>query len=239
MKLYPLSPTSGTAINIQKFSKKLGIDVITQSGNFNTIVIIGNGTPDDIVFAIICHHLNGTKVVAIDKPAKKTGVAVLDFLQSYLDSAKIKKLVVLVDQEDKKLNDIFRDAERRPRKLNVKIEEKEEMKEESRLKIYTCKLGNKRFELILIINGCDDIKTETHSIEDHLLKVVIEEGLDYNTDYKNSKDFWNSLNETQQLEILRKIKDSKKIFEAVFRQQIKGCKKLEKEIKRRKCSNPQ
>jgi len=56
MKLYPLVPTSKLATNIAKISKKLRMGVvITKAERLDCVVIIANGTPDDIAFSVVCY----------------------------------------------------------------------------------------------------------------------------------------------------------------------------------------
>ena len=49
--------------------------------NLKDIVIITNGTPDDIVFSIIAYHQNGRKIIGIVKP-EKTRLGAIDSIQN-------------------------------------------------------------------------------------------------------------------------------------------------------------
>ena len=73
MKLYPLEPSSRLATNIARISKKTRMDVLIKGVNMadlDCLVVIGDGTPDDIAFSIIAFHLNGNgdKIAGIVKP---------------------------------------------------------------------------------------------------------------------------------------------------------------------------
>ena len=50
MKLYPFGPTDKLAINIARISRKLKLNVIdTEAGRLDGLIIVADGTPDDIV----------------------------------------------------------------------------------------------------------------------------------------------------------------------------------------------
>ena len=81
MKLYPLEPSSRLATNIEGISKKTGMDVLIKGVNIadlDCLVVIGDGTPDDIAFSIIAFHLNGDKIAGIVKPEKETRYACIN-----------------------------------------------------------------------------------------------------------------------------------------------------------------
>lgn len=49
MRFFPLEPTSRTAANLRRLERDLGLRIIEEMGGVDKIVIIGDGTPDDIV----------------------------------------------------------------------------------------------------------------------------------------------------------------------------------------------
>ncbi|MGQ4915329.1 MAG: hypothetical protein ACP6IU_11395 [Candidatus Asgardarchaeia archaeon] len=112
MKLFPLNPTQRLAINLQKISRKLKIQAITMKSddNLKDIVIITNGTPDDIVFSIIAYHQNGRKIIGIVKP-EKTRLGAIDSIPKYIKH-KIKNLMIIIDQEDEELKNLFAQVEK-------------------------------------------------------------------------------------------------------------------------------
>ena len=118
MKLYLFKPTNKLAKNISKISTRLGIEVsTTESDPLSGIIVIGNGTPDDQVVAVISHRLNGKKVVGIAKPTKKW-LGVFNSLPVYLRHLKEgMKLAILIDQETESLESIFNEIKKRVKEL--------------------------------------------------------------------------------------------------------------------------
>ncbi len=53
MKLYTLDPSNRLATNIARISKRINMNVLTkfEPPSFDTLVVIGDGTPDDIAFS--------------------------------------------------------------------------------------------------------------------------------------------------------------------------------------------
>jgi len=80
--------------------------------------------------------------------------------------------------------------------------------------------------LILVINGLDEIHTDKHSIEDHLLKAAEKLSMEIG-DFENSKAAWESLPHDLQLKIFEDLRTHRKLMESVFPQQVLGCKYIE------------
>ena len=79
--------------------------------------------------------------------------------------------------------------------------------------------------MILVINGLDEIHTDRHSIEDHLLKAAAMLSIDVG-DFENSKEAWESITHDRQLKIYKELKEKRKMVESVFPQQVQGCNYL-------------
>jgi len=219
MKLYPLDPSSRLAINIRKISKKLGIKVVvTKEENLDRMVVITDGTPDDMVFAIISHHLNGDKTIRIVKPSV-TRLDALDLIKTYL-KLKINKIMFLIDQETDPLGQIFEKVKERLSDMGISIDNE---KEGHRFRIYECRHAGKLFKVIIVINGLDDIPTERHAIEDHLIKIAKIEVKG------SSKTTWWNLNQDKRDEVFKILKKDEKAVKQIFPQQIEGCKYLMEE----------
>jgi len=212
MRLYPLEPTGRLALNITRISRKLHIDVLTtglsedQKRSLRSMILVTDGTPDDIVAAILAKHLDGETIVAIAK-TRRTRVEALSVIPTYLTQirgARIENLVALMDQEDEELNDIYESTSATLEGHGITIESQERMDE--RLGKYRCSHGGREFTLILIVNGLNAIKSSKHTIEDHLLyaaarllrleelRKMIEEGVDDPKDlWRTQKDRWESV----------------------------------------------
>lgn len=109
MKLFFLEPSSRTAINVTRLNRcgyeirRLIIDWTTEIA---ALVVLADGTPDDIVVGILSYHLNGEKVIGLVKSSKATPLGVFSQLKTYL-SINIERILVLIDQEDKEPDELF------------------------------------------------------------------------------------------------------------------------------------
>ena len=222
MRLVFLDPTSDLASNIRTISRKLRINVVTYIDTFDTIIVVSNGTPDDQVMGIICHYCNGERIAGIAKPPGITGYAVIDLLVNYL-KFRIKNIVILKDQEQETIDEVFKNFKERLNKNNIKHNL---IKKEARLMIYNCSHAGREFRIIFILNGLD--KFEKHSIEDHLVKCA-EEFLKVKIDdKKDPKKVWKGLTREQQEEIFKKLKERKNKAYLIFPQHFEAFKFLEK-----------
>lgn len=156
------------------------------------MIVIGDGTPDDHVMAMVCYHVNGRDLAWIVKPEEKTGLASLELVTLYVEQFKqrTKAYLFLVDQEELSIEDLFGEAERRLTGAGVELVNVEHR--ENRIAFYRCRRGPNPFGLILVVNGLDEILSTRHTVEDHLAAAG---GLDASGD---SKDSWLKLDRTQQ-----------------------------------------
>jgi len=223
MKLYPLDPSNRLATNIAGNSKRIKMNVLIEyvkPRDLDTLVVIGDGTPDDIVFSIIAFHSEADKIVGIFKP-KIRGFGVIDLIPTYLKE-NIHKILVLLDQDDYTLSTFHEKLQKSLQKVatsELKIIDEDCGK---RLRVYSGKYGSKEFELILDINGLDEIPTDQHTIEDHLLKAAKMLSIDVDN-FENSKKAWQSITPERQLKIFKDLKTKRKLVGTIFPQQVKGC----------------
>jgi hypothetical protein len=225
MKLRFLYPTSRTAINVHRL-KRCGYDtsrIIDQdlSASTSQLIVLGNGSPEDKVIGILSYHLDGNNVIAIVKPTS-TRLSVLDQLKTYLD-LKFEKILLLVDQDDLNLNDLFDEAARRLGEIGVNAQERGDIEEIDRFRVYECALDNKRFEVIIVVSGLEEICASKHTIEDHLTKAA---GIDIT---ENSKDSWHAhmhSNPRDEEDVFRLLQN-RDVVDVLFSQHISGCKCLE------------
>ncbi|KAF5432202.1 hypothetical protein C5S39_04165 [Candidatus Methanophagaceae archaeon] len=192
--------------------------------DFDTLVVIGDGTPDDIAVSIIAFHSEADKIVGIVKPPGITGLGVIDLIPRYL-KGNIHKILVLLDQEDNILSEIHEILQKRLQKVATRELEIIEEKTEKRLRVYNGKYGGKEFELILVINGLDEIRTDQHTIEDHLLKAAEMFSIDVG-DFEKSKKAWQAIIPERQLKIFKELKAKRKLVGTIFPQQVEGCEYL-------------
>jgi hypothetical protein len=228
MKLYPLEPSSKLAAKISGVSKRIKMDVFVKGLNTadsHSLVVIGNGTPDDIAFSIVAFHLNGDKIAGIVKPKTERRYSFINMIPLYL-SGKIRNILILMDQEDDPLTAIYERIKKDLERLATGEIELTKEETTERVRVYKGSYGSKEFELILVINGLDEIGVGKHSIEDHLLKAAGEVSIEVG-DFGNAKDAWRALSNDQQLSIYKVLKDHRKLLESVFPQQVFGCQYIE------------
>ncbi|MBE0516324.1 MAG: hypothetical protein IBX41_02880 [Methanophagales archaeon] len=231
MRLYPVEPSSKLAAKIAGISKKkLRMDVLikeTDIRTLDTLVVIGNGTPDDIAVSIVAFHLNGDKIAGIVKPKTERRYGFISVIPLYLKD-KVRKVLVLMDQEDDQLNAISERIQTDWKELTKSALEVIESDGEERVRIFKGKYGSKEFKLILVINGLDAIHTDKHSIEDHLVSAAQQVSIAVG-DFENSKAAWRLLSNDQQLRIYKELKAHRRLAESVFPQQVLGCRYLNEE----------
>ena len=128
--------------------------------------------------------MDGNKTVGIVKPIG-TQERAIESLRSYLET-RIRNLLMIVDQENKDVEEKFDDFSLRLKEKGCKSIEKLH----DRVKKYDCELGSKRFSFIILINGLDDVHTRSHCIEDHLIRFAQISEVE-----NDSKSKWNKLPE--------------------------------------------
>ena len=67
------------------FSTRMGLGVVTlrPTADVRDLILVGDGTPDNYVLAILAYHLNGRKVVGIAKHEEMRGLSVLRDVRTY------------------------------------------------------------------------------------------------------------------------------------------------------------
>lgn len=225
MKLLPLTPELAGSLKgrARKISKQLQQEVTTQPAEFDTLIILGNGDPDDRALLVICHHLNGAKTAAITKP-KYTRTAVLEHLPTYILHLKnVKNIVVILDQEDDPLNQLNSQIER---KLREKTCSHKPIHEEERLRQYDCTLANRNFTLTIVINGLDTPYAEKHNIEEHLTHAATKLNIiKPPTQKTDTKQLWTKLRQKQP-QILKTLYTQKTLCQETFPQHWKALSKI-------------
>jgi len=219
MRLSFLNPESRTAINVtrlRKYEYETNKIIVDWVKSLVTLVVLADGTPDDQMVGVLSYHLNGNQVVGVVKPTERTHLSVLYELKVYLNLG-INKVMVLIDQEDLPLSNLFGQAEDIMKEIGIKLDTKEE---KDRVGVYQCSLASKKFEIIIVVNGLSEVCTDKHSIEDHLTKAA---GIEVKG---NSKDSWETLKSKHEEEVFRKFKRKRKEIEKLFPQQVSGFKRL-------------
>jgi hypothetical protein len=203
-------------------SKNFKNNILSGEGGIRSLIMLGDGDRDDLVIPIVCHHLNGEKTVGITKPVNPR-IGAISELPVILPLLNVNKIALVMDQEGDELKQLYKQIEKKLRKMNIKF--KKEVVNR-RLMCYFCKLGPRKFELILIISGIDEMPLKTHKIEDHLLKTLSTlSKAEY--EGEDSKEAWESLGKSAQREVLLKLKDTRKLCLDIFPQHFLGLRLLE------------
>jgi len=193
------------------------------TSSYDTVIVIGNGTPDDIVTTIIAHHMNGTKTAAMiipeceskqNRSIKRTGDIVLEItIKSSKFMKKFSTMLFVIDQETLKLDERFRGIIRRLKGCGVDFTDMDETCND-RVKAFKCKTGDWAFYLVCVVNGLDDVPSERHCIEDHLVKLG-----NLKLIKNDSKETWWALEKSRQYKILGRLSD-KSVVDKFFPQHI-------------------
>jgi hypothetical protein len=230
MKLDILSPIfKGKLIQklTNKISKSFRYDIIIDmpKEHIDSIIILGNGNVDDLAIPIVCHHLNSSKIVGIVKPDGRKRIETISDLSPYVSGNKINKIVLIMDQEGEDLDEIYERIKHKLMNQNIRFEI---IMENNRVKQYRCWYGSKPFDFILIISGRDNIMTESHKIEDHLICGALKLSKISKVNLlQDSKNTWNSIDAPLQKEILNSLVNNRVISSGVFPQHFIGLQLLE------------
>jgi hypothetical protein len=184
----------------------------------DSLIVLGDGREDHVVVPLICHHLNRKKTTAIVKPTY-TRYAAIQTLKTIVK--KYKTIPFIIDQEDKELSAISEKIMWNLNEIGAVCKEKKDLSGGRVVCYDECILGDHRFKFVVVINGLDDVRSPSHKIEDHLVRLA---GVTVQGD---SKDAWNGLSEEERLKVFRRISDDMGVTEEVFKQHFEGLRLLE------------
>ncbi len=218
MKLRFLDPKHRLSVDTLAIARRLKIVEAIElgSGRSSALIVVADGSPDNRVLLVLAHILNGTSIVDVAFPAHKH-VAVLEYLTSYA-LMSYTKILVLLDQEDKPLEEIYR-----------ALRSKAHVKElgQGKLSTFTLETALRTSTLILAVNGIDDPRFIKHTIEDHLIALAEKLALiSPLTAPIDPKEAWHRVNRDVQLKVLRQLLMRPQLAEEMFPQQVKALKLL-------------
>jgi len=191
--------------NLTSWARRLKIPLAGAQSDMDALIIIGNGTPDDVVLLILTHKMDGDHVVGITKPKERLGTASISLIRQYLRISK--NLIFVIDQEKDTLEDIWRRVDE---KLQGNGIASRLIEEDKRIKIFDCSLGSYKFKVSIVINGLNG-QYQKHTIEEHLIEYyrrVLGGSLSNVAD--DPKDIWESLGERLHKDIYCKLLNSSK-----------------------------
>jgi hypothetical protein len=188
------------------------------------IIVLCEGTPDNIAVALVSHHVNGSETVVVTKPDGKTNTATFELMRLYIEKNKsLKGLLFILDQEENSVQSISREFEKQINKTGSEIQSSRK-EINKRLQVYTAIYGARKLNLILVINGHPDIISRKHTIEDHFIKVAAKLGrIDLPEKLDDPKDYWQKIIDTPSQErVFQSLPNNEELVEECFPQQTKG-----------------
>lgn len=232
MRIYLPNPSSRMSIRVRAFSRNFKLKVIVERGVVRKplkLVMLGDGSPDDVMVAIVANHLDGGEVVALVKPKVPREAGIVDALHAWT-RAEVSGILAILDQETTSVDEVMRAFEDRLRVSGVRFERRAKR---GRVATYACSIGPSRFEVILVVNGLEE-QYIRHTVEDHFLEAakrstlrkVVEEAL--RRTRRDPKRAWSLLGEKRGEVFGRLVKDPR-LAERSFPQQFKAFRGLLRE----------
>ena len=113
MKLKPLDPAHKCSARMLATARRLRIaNVVAQAPGFSDkVVVVADGSPEDEILPILAVALNDDRLVDVSFPIHKS-LSVLNIIGAYVDR-RYRRIVVVVDQEESNINEIFSDVRKR------------------------------------------------------------------------------------------------------------------------------
>jgi hypothetical protein len=99
-------PRESIAISLSKWARKLKIPLTTKQTPIDAAIIIGDGTPDNIVWLILTHRLNGKCTVGLMKPSEFPRFASVEAIKTLIKGERVENVLLSVDQEASTLQQI-------------------------------------------------------------------------------------------------------------------------------------
>jgi hypothetical protein len=203
---------------LRKLDKRLLHKIVdTKAGKIDFLIVLSNGREDVRVVALLCHHLNGNKTANIVKPTVTRYEAISELKEQYI--RKYRQIVFIIDQEGDDLATLRENVRKGLAIIGVSVKSVEDPFE--RVLCYDCSLGDHEFRFMVVVSGLDNVKSPTHSIEDHLVMLAGVVG------GEDSKELWIGLGRDERLEVFRRVYESKDDAEKFFRQHFDGLGLLE------------
>ena len=167
MRLRILSPPEWSiSRSLGKWAGKLKIP-LSRLAPVKGVIIIGNGTPDDIVCLILCHKFDGKHVVGVTKPEAAGIKSAIYAAIKVVEKLKVEDLMIILDQEEREQGEFWNEVEDGFRKEKVEFTVNEEGEG---FRAYECSQAHYKFKVAVLANGLPR-RYRKHTIEDHLLEL--------------------------------------------------------------------
>lgn len=218
MRLRLLNPGHRLSVDTLSTARKLRVveAIDLGSGRSPALVVVANGSPDNRVLLVLAHTLDGLSTVDVTFPSRKH-VTVFSWLQDYA-LMRYAKMLVLIDQEDKPLEEIH-EALRARAPVRGRAQ--------GRLATLTLETRLGTSTVIVAVNGTDDPRFTRHTIEDHLMALAEKlRLLDLPATSADPKEVWRGMSKEAQHEVLRQLLTSPELAEEAFPQQVRALREL-------------
>lgn len=232
MRVFALDPDLMRYLRFK--CRKLGLrKVLTaKPATARCVILLSDGTPDDIALTIVCAALDGEEVAALVKPTEKRFGAI-PFIRTLLQIfPEMARLLFVIDQETSKVDEIYE-------QLNDKLGEHGfailSKRGNIRWRLYNCRLGGRGLRVCVVVNGLDNIPCGKHAIEDHFLEAARSVFRELPTEVSRAlegpdcdpKEAWKALGEENQAKVLKELARSKGLVRETFPQHTSALGGLE------------
>ena len=242
MRLRLLEPVAGRiAQHIATISRRLRLNVLATCLPVRptTLIILGDGTPDDYVIALVAWACDGERIAFITRPSETGLTSTIRLLKSvYLPmSPGIRCVVLVIDRDKRDLSNITEEAERALKQYGFRISGKRELVG-GWLKEFSCVWRpGARINILVLVSGlAKDERYSRDTVEVHLLEAAehelgqealsdllskaADEGDELNrTDPKKA---WGLLNREEQWRVFALLRSRPELLKSLFKQHRKA-----------------
>ncbi len=204
---------------IRRVLRKLDIgNPLTDKGRVSGLIVVGDGTPDDVVVTLVAHTLDGEECTAGLLVSTRKGVGSVETVIDVVRIFPNRPIALVIDQDREDLERLYEKIAGKFRKFGVRLEIKDG---EGRRREYAAGFHSNG-KLIIVVNGLGDYVS--HKIEDHLLilKGLTPKRLRSEGFPEDPKEAWKKLssqNKDLLVDVLRELKEVKDL-ERYFPQHI-------------------
>ncbi len=189
-------------IRVRRAVKELNLgNSLVDKGSIDRLIVIGDGTPDDIVVTVISYLLDGICNAGLLIPTDKGFGAVRHVVQ-VMRTFSGKPIAFVLDQEDLELEDFYKGLSNKFLEFGVTLEPRGG---EGRWREFLARFGSGSSRIIVVVNGLEGY--EVHKIEDHLLALL---GVDLKrlpaNVRRDSKEAWKLLSSKEENLLITALK---------------------------------
>ncbi len=193
---------------IRRVLRRLDIgDPLTDRGRVDGLIVVGDGTPDDVVVTLVAHILDGERCTSGLLVSTRKGVGSVETVIDVVRTFPNRPIALVIDQDREDLEELYEKIAGKFREFGVQLEMKDGGR---RWREYVARFHPESNELIIVVNGLGDYIS--HKIEDHLLmlKGLTPERLrseGYPEDPKEAWKRFSSQNKDFLVEVLKELRE--------------------------------